>query len=149
MNNKEEFIMVNSFNDKSDDIGYLIENDEVKNKCDDYQFVEAVTKLFTKCTNTGTLPSVWKSASVVALFKSGAKAEPLNYRPVSLTCIVCKVYEQLLRTHIVSFLEHRISKHQHGFIKGTVIGTKRVVSCHPIKFLGGGEGLDPVKKKRN
>ena len=38
---------------------------------------------------------------------------------------------------------------EHGFIKGTVIGIKRVISCHPIKFLGGGEGFDPVKKKRN
>ena len=38
---------------------------------------------------------------------------------------------------------------EHGFIKGIVIGIKRVTSCHPIKFLGGGEGFDPVKKKRN
>jgi len=38
---------------------------------------------------------------------------------------------------------------EYGFIKGIIIGTKRVVSCHPIKFLGGGEGFDPVKKKRN
>ena len=38
---------------------------------------------------------------------------------------------------------------EHGFIKGTVIGIKRVTSCHPIKFLGGGEGFDPVNKKRN
>ena len=37
---------------------------------------------------------------------------------------------------------------EHGFIKGTVIGIKRVTSCHPIKFLGGGEGFDPIKKKR-
>ncbi len=36
---------------------------------------------------------------------------------------------------------------EHGFIKGTVIGIKRIISCHPIKFLGGGEGFDPVKKK--
>jgi len=38
---------------------------------------------------------------------------------------------------------------EYGFIKGTVIGAKRMVSCHPIKFLGGSEGFDPVKKKRN
>ncbi len=38
---------------------------------------------------------------------------------------------------------------EHGIIKGTVIGIKRIISCHPIKFLGGGEGFDPVKKKRN
>ena len=39
------------------------------------------------------------------------------------------------------------SLNEHGVIKGTVKGIKRIFSCHPIKFLGGGEGFDPVKKK--
>ena len=34
-----------------------------------------------------------------------------------------------------------------GFIKGTFLIIKRIFSCHPIKFLGGGEGFDPVIKK--
>tara|TARA_B100001113_G_C20899487_1_gene530726 strand:+ start:239 stop:493 length:255 start_codon:yes stop_codon:yes gene_type:complete len=34
-----------------------------------------------------------------------------------------------------------------GLIKGIFMSTKRILSCHPIKFLGGGEGLDPVNKK--
>ena len=34
-----------------------------------------------------------------------------------------------------------------GFLKGLFVSTKRILSCHPIKFLGGGEGLDPVNKK--
>ena len=34
-----------------------------------------------------------------------------------------------------------------GFIKGLFISLKRILSCHPIKFLGGGEGFEPVKKK--
>ena len=38
---------------------------------------------------------------------------------------------------------------EFGFLKGTFLGFKRILSCHPIKILGGGEGLDPVKKKRN
>ena len=38
---------------------------------------------------------------------------------------------------------------EYGVIKGTLIGIKRILSCHPIKFLGGGEGFDPVKKKGN
>jgi|TARA_Y100000031_G_scaffold68754_1_gene76515 hypothetical protein len=38
---------------------------------------------------------------------------------------------------------------EYGFIKGTLVGIKRILSCHPIKFLGGGEGFDPVKKKEN
>ena len=35
----------------------------------------------------------------------------------------------------------------YGLIKGIFISTKRILSCHPIKFLGGGEGFDPVNKK--
>ena len=35
---------------------------------------------------------------------------------------------------------------EYGFIKGMLKGSKRILSCHPIKFLGGGEGYDPVKK---
>ena len=36
---------------------------------------------------------------------------------------------------------------EYGVVKGTLIGIKRILSCHPIKFLGGGEGFDPIKKK--
>lgn len=35
----------------------------------------------------------------------------------------------------------------YGLRKGLFISFKRIVSCHPIKFLGGGEGLDPVIKE--
>ena len=40
------------------------------------------------------------------------------------------------------------SLNEHGVFKGTIKGTKRILSCHPIKFLGGGEGYDPVKKNK-
>ena len=36
-----------------------------------------------------------------------------------------------------------------GFFKGLLISIKRILSCHPIKFLGGGEGFDPINKKNN
>ena len=36
---------------------------------------------------------------------------------------------------------------EYGLLKGTYKGTKRILSCHPIKMLGGGSGFDPVKKK--
>tara|TARA_B110001452_G_C14988101_1_gene345435 strand:- start:306 stop:557 length:252 start_codon:yes stop_codon:yes gene_type:complete len=35
----------------------------------------------------------------------------------------------------------------YGFFKGLFISFKRIISCHPIKFLGGGEGFDPIIKK--
>ena len=34
----------------------------------------------------------------------------------------------------------------YGFLKGSYLSLKRIFSCHPIKFLGGGEGFDPVNK---
>ena len=34
-----------------------------------------------------------------------------------------------------------------GLLKGLYLSSKRIFSCHPIKFLGGGEGFDPVDKK--
>ena len=34
-----------------------------------------------------------------------------------------------------------------GFIKGSFLSLKRILSCHPIKFLGSGEGFDPLIKK--
>ena len=39
------------------------------------------------------------------------------------------------------------SLEEYGVLKGSLKGTKRILSCHPIRFLGGGEGFDPVKKK--
>ena len=40
------------------------------------------------------------------------------------------------------------SLEEEGVFKGTIKGTKRILSWHPIKFLGGGEGFDPVKKSK-
>ena len=36
---------------------------------------------------------------------------------------------------------------EYGFFKGLLISIRRILSCHPIKFLGGGDGFDPVKKE--
>ena len=35
----------------------------------------------------------------------------------------------------------------HGLMKGSIMGIKRIFSCHPFKILGGGQGLDVVPKK--
>ena len=38
---------------------------------------------------------------------------------------------------------------EYGFFKGVIFGFKRIIKCHPIKFLGGSSGLDLVPKKMN
>ena len=36
---------------------------------------------------------------------------------------------------------------EFGLIRGSFLSLKRILSCHPIKFLGGGDGFDPIKKE--
>ena len=90
----------------------------LKSLAGDYSFVDALVKLFRTCTDSGKLPDIWKSANLSALFKNGSKTDPLNYRPVSLTCILCKVYEKVIRLSMVDFVDSKISQSQHGFVKG-------------------------------
>ena len=57
---------------------------------------------------------------ITALHKKGNKADVSNYRPVSLTCVICKVMEAIVRDHIMNFfLQNKLfSDKQYGFIKG-------------------------------
>ena len=75
----------------------------------------------------------------------------------------------LLNIHIIKFYQYFISPllgsrcrylptcseyyidslRVHGLIKGTILGIKRIFSCHPFKILGGGDGLDVVPNKKD
>ena len=90
----------------------------LKALADDVTFVESLTNLFKICADTGYIPKIWKSANITALFKNGSKTDLLNYRPVSLTCIVSKIYEKIIKSSIIQFIYSKVNKHQHGFVKG-------------------------------
>ena len=50
-----------------------------------------LTIIFQYSLDIGKLPTEWKRANVVPIYKSGSKISAANYRPVSLTCICCKM----------------------------------------------------------
>ena len=52
--------------------------------------------LFQKSIFTGKIPTDWTKANVSPVFKKGSKSGPANYRPISLTCILCKVMEHII-----------------------------------------------------
>ena len=74
---------------------------------------------FNLSLEEGIVPSEWKEANITPLFKKGSRNKPENYRPVSLTSVICKLLETLIRDHMVEFLvkHNLINTSQHGFLK--------------------------------
>ena len=64
------------------------------------------------------LPEDWLKACVTAIHKKGEKNLPGNYRPVSITSIICKLMESIVRDKIVDHMvqNNLFSKQQHGFV---------------------------------
>ena len=50
--------------------------------------------IFKISYNTGSLPKEWKLENFVPIHKKGSKDNIKNYRPVSLTCLVMKLFEK-------------------------------------------------------
>ena len=76
--------------------------------------------LFKNSLQTGTIPKIWKTANITAIYKKGDKKFAGNYRPVSLTCIMCKLLEKIIRESMVNHMKkcNLFSDKQYGFISG-------------------------------
>ena len=61
--------------------------------------------LFAKSIQEGTIPTDWKKANVTCIYKKGSKSDPGNYRPVSLTSVVCKLLERNVKKTIFEHLK--------------------------------------------
>ena len=93
--------------------------------------------IYNKLIEEGHVPSIWRRANVCPIFKKGTKGDPANYRPVSLTCVVGKVMESLIRDKIVEHLERHnlIRASQHGFMAGRSTVTNLLVYMETLTKL--------------
>ena len=84
------------------------------------QLAPALRHLFVQSLRQGVVPDDWKTAHVSPIYKKGPTHLPVNYRPVSLTSIVCKMMESLVREVVINHCEINslLSQHQFGFIGG-------------------------------
>ncbi|MEW8548673.1 MAG: reverse transcriptase family protein, partial [Candidatus Thiodiazotropha sp.] len=73
--------------------------------------------IFQRSLDSGKLPSIWKEAHVSPIFKKGDKTDPANYRPISLTCVLCKVLEHVVASGISKHFtdQNILFELQHGF----------------------------------
>ena len=74
--------------------------------------------IFNKSINEGKIPKTWKDAEITPLYKKGKRNIPSNYRPISLTSVVCKLLESIIRDNILKHLtdNNLVQQSQHGFV---------------------------------
>ena len=76
--------------------------------------------MFSQSLTHGFIPSSLKRAAITPVFKSGTKTSPSNYRPISLTSTIIKVFERIIRKQVVAFMNRQshLNNTQHGFRSG-------------------------------
>ena len=76
--------------------------------------------IWKRSLETGEIPEILREQTIIPIFKKGSKADPANYRPVSLTSHIIKLFERVLRKKIVKYIDENniIVKEQYGFCSG-------------------------------
>ena len=82
-----------------------------------HELAPVYTVLFQASLDQGCLPSDWKKANIVPVFKKGNRARVENYRPISLTSVSSKLLEHIIHSMIMDHLERHscLNENQHGF----------------------------------
>ena len=111
------------------------------------EIVDIVVLLFDESLTKAEVPSDWLKAVIAVIFKKGKKSLAGNYRPVSLTCILCKCMERLIRDHIVEHMKRNklFSRKQYGFLAGRSVTLQLLYALEKwTEALDNGEEIDCI-----
>ena len=106
-----------------------------------------LSTIFKKSLDEGVVPADWRNANVTPIFKKGSKASVGNYRPVSLTSVLCKVMEGLLKDVLMKHLlqNNILNASQHGFMQKKSCLTNLVEYLDVLtKLVDEGHSVDVV-----
>ena len=84
------------------------------------EIAPALTALFKSSLSSGSVPADWRDAHITPIYKKGEQYNPANYRPVSLTSVVCKLLEHIIVSAVMRHSEENsiLTDNQHGFRRG-------------------------------
>ena len=111
------------------------------------QISAPLATIFKKSLEEGAVPEDWRTANVTPIFKKGSKASVGNYRPVSLTSVLCKVMEGILKDSLMKHLlqNNILNESQHGFMKRKSCLTNLVEYLEVLtKLVDEGHSVDVV-----
>ena len=80
----------------------------------------------------GIVPLEWKEVNIIPLFKKGSRNKSVNYRPVSLTSVICKEFESIIRSY--GGLSQQILVNKH--LSAWVLKSKILPNKFDVIFLG-------------
>lgn len=91
-----------------------------------------ISTLFRIILDDRKIPEIWKISYVIPIFKKGDKSDPKNYRPISLTCSLCRILEKILAKNIIEFLHEQdfFSSEQFGFLSNRSTTTQLLSSMN-------------------
>ena len=113
---------------------------------------------FNKSLSTGKLPHLWKLANITPLFKKGSKTDRNNYRQISLTSVVCKIVEKIVKSRVMDFWQNIniFNPNQFAYMEGRST-LSELLSCYDdwaksrnnrkptnIAFLDFSRGFDSI-----
>ena len=84
------------------------------------QLALPLTLFWRSCLDEGYIPPRLKKSIITPIHKGESRAATVNYRPIALTSHLIKLFEKILRKHIVKFMDenHLFNSNQHGFRSG-------------------------------
>ena len=90
--------------------------------------------ILRKSLDEGKIPDIFKIAYVSSVHKGGFKQKPEQYRPLSLTSHIAKVFERVIKKKIVKHLveNQRLNDGQHGFVPGRSTQSELLAHCNDI-----------------
>ena len=112
-----------------------------------YELSIPLTLLFNKSLSLGVCPNKWKLSFIVPIFKKGDPTDKENYRPISITSIISRIFERILVEHINFYLTTNsiISESQFGFRRGKSVESQ-LLKCytHWITALDNNKFVDII-----
>jgi hypothetical protein len=93
-----------------------------------------LARLLDITINNATIPCDWKKATVVPIYKGGDRSLVANYRPVSLTSVVCKRMEHVTASYLRKLCDKKdwLSEGRHGFRPGYSCESQVTTVCQDI-----------------
>lgn len=110
--------------------------------------VKPLFLIYNQSIKLGKIPTAWKLASVTPVFKNkGSKNDVSNYRPISLTSIVSRIMESIIRDGLMEYIKEKnlLSPNQFGFVTGrsTVLQLLTVLDKW-TKIIDDGNAIDVI-----